>query len=249
MRNFDRSPSRGRDNREDRQMHSTTCSACGTRCEVPFKPTSSKPVYCNNCFKKDESPRRDDRGGRDFGKGRDDSRGRDDRGSRDFGRGRDDRGGRDLGRPGMHKATCEDCGKNCEVPFKPSGSKPVYCSNCFEKGDAAPRSAGLGKGSSLSLRKPSGSGENMSDINAKLDKILFLLQGGKPAVKEAKKEAINEFLEEAPKAKKLVKKSAAKTDDFEEAVKAPKLVKKVVAKKEVVKKVAAKKAKAVAKKK
>jgi CxxC-x17-CxxC domain-containing protein len=31
----------------------------------------------------------------------------------------------------MHKAVCADCGKNCEVPFKPSGDRPVYCKSCF----------------------------------------------------------------------------------------------------------------------
>jgi len=29
------------------------------------------------------------------------------------------------------KATCTECRKSCEVPFKPSGDKPVYCSDCF----------------------------------------------------------------------------------------------------------------------
>lgn len=31
----------------------------------------------------------------------------------------------------MHKATCADCGQTCEVPFRPTGDKPVFCSNCF----------------------------------------------------------------------------------------------------------------------
>lgn len=31
----------------------------------------------------------------------------------------------------MYKAVCADCGKNCEVPFRPSGDRPVYCKNCF----------------------------------------------------------------------------------------------------------------------
>ncbi len=31
----------------------------------------------------------------------------------------------------MHKATCDECKKGCEVPFRPSGDKPVYCSDCF----------------------------------------------------------------------------------------------------------------------
>lgn len=27
----------------------------------------------------------------------------------------------------MHKAVCDDCGEECEVPFKPDPSRPVYC--------------------------------------------------------------------------------------------------------------------------
>ncbi len=33
----------------------------------------------------------------------------------------------------MHKAVCADCKKECEVPFKPSGDRPVYCKDCFSK--------------------------------------------------------------------------------------------------------------------
>lgn len=33
----------------------------------------------------------------------------------------------------MHKAICADCNKECEVPFKPSGDRPVYCKECFAK--------------------------------------------------------------------------------------------------------------------
>lgn len=58
-------------------------------------------------------------------------------------------GGRDGGRPGfgnrpsfggrdrderrseMFPATCDSCHRQCEVPFRPNGSKPVYCDNCF----------------------------------------------------------------------------------------------------------------------
>ena len=31
----------------------------------------------------------------------------------------------------LHKAVCGDCKKECEVPFKPSGGRPVYCKECF----------------------------------------------------------------------------------------------------------------------
>jgi CxxC-x17-CxxC domain-containing protein len=32
----------------------------------------------------------------------------------------------------MFSATCSSCGKSCQVPFQPSGEKPVYCSDCFQ---------------------------------------------------------------------------------------------------------------------
>ena len=33
----------------------------------------------------------------------------------------------------MHKATCADCRKECEVPFRPREDRPVYCKECFSK--------------------------------------------------------------------------------------------------------------------
>jgi len=42
------------------------------------------------------------------------------------------RGGFNRGPREMHKATCGDCGKDCEVPFEPRQDKPVYCSECFQ---------------------------------------------------------------------------------------------------------------------
>ena len=32
-----------------------------------------------------------------------------------------------------HKIKCSDCGKDAEVPFKPTEGKPVYCRDCFMK--------------------------------------------------------------------------------------------------------------------
>ncbi|MBQ1210224.1 MAG: zinc-ribbon domain containing protein [Clostridia bacterium] len=31
----------------------------------------------------------------------------------------------------MFDATCANCGKECNVPFKPRDERPVYCSECF----------------------------------------------------------------------------------------------------------------------
>ncbi len=69
MGNFDRSSgsrgggrdgfSRGprRDFDGPREMHKATCSECKKECEVPFKPTEGKPVFCRDCYNK-RSPRR-----------------------------------------------------------------------------------------------------------------------------------------------------------------------------------------------
>jgi CxxC-x17-CxxC domain-containing protein len=93
---------------EQRTMHKATCSDCGAECEVPFQPTEGKSVRCLDCFKKN----RPSRGPRRFGGGR-----------KNF-----DRRPRE-----MHDAKCAECGKNCQVPFKPSGDKPVLCGDCYKK--------------------------------------------------------------------------------------------------------------------
>lgn len=41
-------------------------------------------------------------------------------------------GGRSSGQE-LFAAVCSTCGKSCEVPFRPNGEKPVYCSACFGK--------------------------------------------------------------------------------------------------------------------
>ena len=33
----------------------------------------------------------------------------------------------------MHTAICADCKKECSIPFKPSGDRPVYCQDCFSR--------------------------------------------------------------------------------------------------------------------
>jgi CxxC-x17-CxxC domain-containing protein len=37
----------------------------------------------------------------------------------------------DRGPREMFSATCASCGREAQVPFRPSGAKPVYCSDCF----------------------------------------------------------------------------------------------------------------------
>ncbi|MGD6807959.1 MAG: CxxC-x17-CxxC domain-containing protein [Candidatus Bathyarchaeia archaeon] len=33
----------------------------------------------------------------------------------------------------MFKAVCSECGRECEVPFKPDPNRPVYCRECWAK--------------------------------------------------------------------------------------------------------------------
>ncbi|KJS83091.1 MAG: zinc-binding protein [Peptococcaceae bacterium BICA1-8] len=33
----------------------------------------------------------------------------------------------------MFSATCSSCGVQTQVPFKPNGTKPVYCRDCFQR--------------------------------------------------------------------------------------------------------------------
>jgi CxxC-x17-CxxC domain-containing protein len=37
----------------------------------------------------------------------------------------------DRGSREMFSATCATCGREALVPFRPTGAKPVYCSDCF----------------------------------------------------------------------------------------------------------------------
>ena len=94
-------------------------------------------------------------GGRFEGRGRDSGRDRDFRDS-------------DRKRPlEMHEVTCDKCGKQCEVPFRPKGDKPVYCSDCFQKP--------TGEGRRDSGRSSGGSSVDLSEVNRKLDKIMQAL--------------------------------------------------------------------------
>ena len=43
--------------RAERQMYTATCSSCGKEAQVPFQPTSGKPVYCSDCFATQRSNR------------------------------------------------------------------------------------------------------------------------------------------------------------------------------------------------
>lgn len=93
----------------------------------------------------------------------------------------------------MHSATCSGCGHECQVPFKPNGKKPVFCSACYireeNQGDRKD------DGSSFYAKKPAYqsrpharpeirteaaagmTSEQFKRLDAKLDAILKMLRG------------------------------------------------------------------------
>lgn len=141
--------------------------------------------------------------------------------------------GRDSGRRSfekqMHEVTCDECGKRCEVPFKPSGDKPVFCSDCFEKrgnsgryGDRDSKrldrggyNRSGGKDSGRFSRRDSGSNKpeqfikEFDQLNRKLDTILKALEVSKP-VAEKPKEVEKPAKEPKKTEKKVEKKKSVK---------------------------------------
>jgi CxxC-x17-CxxC domain-containing protein len=169
------------------------------------------------------------------------------------GRGGGDRGGRpsfgggrggDRGEITMHKAICDECHKPCEVPFRPSGDKPIYCNDCFgdKRGneDRGPRRdfgdrggrRDFGGKPARSFDKPaqrdSDVGNQIKELSQKIDRILAVLEKNtqpKTEVKPVEKKV-------APAKAEVKKVTPAKVED-----------KKKVVKKAVVKKVDTKKKK------
>lgn len=135
-------------------------------------------------------------------------------GNRSFGNQRSfsaNRGG-DRGGRSMFSAVCSNCGKECQVPFRPTNGKPVYCSDCFEKmrgGDRGPvREARFGGQN----QQPSDNNKALLDsINSKLDKIIRLLE---PKVDAVTTSVSNEKTEtDAPKDKKVKKTKKVKSSE------------------------------------
>ncbi|MBN2015308.1 hypothetical protein JW766_00555 [Candidatus Dojkabacteria bacterium] len=160
MRNYNRDSRSGSGRySQDRKpsMYKAICAECGRSCEVPFKPRGDKPVYCSECFEHQSGGRSErSRGG--------DSRRRDYKEKR------------------MYTATCDECGIECRVPFRPTGGKPVYCDACF-KGDSGTSKKISGLGDSSGLQK------QIEILNSKLEVIIHLLESSSVSKKNNREEA------------------------------------------------------------
>lgn len=163
-----------------KQMFQATCADCGDVCSVPFKPRGDRPIYCSNCFGK-HNQRDDRRSG----------------GTSDQSRFAERR---------MFSATCDNCGTSCEVPFRPTGEKPVYCKECF---------AGMGRGTGTvrrdsQIRSDRGSDQTvlteLRALSAKMDTLISaLVPSAVPKI-----HVIKAAKAEIPKPKKQLKKAAKK---------------------------------------
>lgn len=196
MRDFKRTSSRfgGRSSerrsfdssRQRSEMFNTVCDECGKNCSVPFKPTGNKKVYCSDCFER--------QGGRESS-----NRGRRDSSFQDKRFNNDERV--------EYTAICDECGSKCTLPFKPTSSKPVYCSTCFEqKGGKGSDHKAVDNGKEIRELK-----DQIISINTKLDKIIKALDI-KPekvrtpkVLKVTKEEYISALADEVAEEKKPVK--------------------------------------------
>ncbi|OGH64212.1 MAG: hypothetical protein A2821_03935 [Candidatus Magasanikbacteria bacterium RIFCSPHIGHO2_01_FULL_41_23] len=147
---------------------------------------------------------------------------------------RGDRGGRGGfgGRTEMFQAVCSQCQKDCEVPFRPNGRKPVFCSICFGKqGGTSPDKGGersFGR-PERSFDRPSFGGrgsrdfapsrpapqENLKEqfdkLSNKLDRIIDLLMKTEaPTPSKMEMELENEEDKMPPIVKKVKKVAKAK---------------------------------------
>jgi CxxC-x17-CxxC domain-containing protein len=117
-----------------------TCRDCGqaftfTSGEQDFYASRgfSEPTRCADCRAARKAQR--DGGGSSYG-----SYGS----SSSYGGGGGGYGSGGRGQREMFSATCSSCGKEAQVPFQPSGDKPVYCSDCFQQRGGGSRGGGYG---------------------------------------------------------------------------------------------------------
>lgn len=128
----------------------------------------------------------------------------------------------------LHKATCAECGKTCEVPFRPIAGKPVYCKECFDrKGGNTGNNRSGGRFpkrelSSHSFIKPNfennresnkgtdGVMKQLEAVNLKLDRLIQAI--GALAPEKIRAQEVKEGLGEAAlvTSKKISKKKTSK---------------------------------------
>jgi len=118
----------------------------------------------------------------------------------------------------MHPATCAQCGDDCQVPFKPTGDKPVYCSKCFSERNGGDNrrsydrdSGGRSNQYNRNDRSPQRSAapnyhKQFDELNRKIDSLFDLVHSMLPQKEQPQeKSTLPKKVEpKAPRAKKVV---------------------------------------------
>jgi CxxC-x17-CxxC domain-containing protein len=108
------------------RRYDVVCGQCGVDCQVPFKPTGTKPVLCDTCFKDSPAPLSGD-GDLDSPRNRTSSKKR-------------------------HRAICSVCRVKFDLPFKPINGKPVFCKACYGKSSNGSAGGSVGESRDLIAR-------------------------------------------------------------------------------------------------
>lgn len=151
--------------------------------------------------------------------------------SNDRGPRRDDRGSdRKIE---LFTTACTTCGKSCEVPFKPDGTKPVLCRDCFAAKNAGgdnTRTTNRFASNDFGARKPERSfdaprverapgvskedfaalSRHVTALDAKINEILAIVKSAHGAVEKSPVAAEATVTEDAPIKKERKPKKAAK---------------------------------------
>ena len=83
----------------------------------------------------------------------------------------------------LFEAVCDKCGNKCDLPFEPTGNKPIYCRSCFRESQGS--NERFGQKNRFESKKfddrqesnmPTISSGDLEAINRKLDKIMKALK-------------------------------------------------------------------------
>lgn len=118
----------------------------------------------------------------------------------------------------MHDAVCDECHQACQIPFRPSGDKPVYCKDCFMKKGGGPSRPSRDNGPRRDFGRPQsapsfGGSDNgvknqLEAMNVKLDNLIRSIDSLVKPVKAAVSAPVKVETKSAPVA--VVEKTADK---------------------------------------
>lgn len=127
--------------------------------------------------------------------------------------------GGDAANKEMHQATCSECNKRCEVPFRPMNGKPVFCNDCFSSkrgastgSDRVPAKVHYENRDSRGSEGNDGVRRELREMNMKLDRLIKTMEtftgtGAKTVSMETPKKEIEKKSVDVAELKKVLDKA------------------------------------------